>query len=262
MKDLNLPSESLRLQMKELAEEVRYKYSKKGLADIFDILSEVSFFIRKPINHELSGFTTYYRNHYIVFINTNFTLGHERFTGAHELYHVLYNLDIIKKEKVIFPEEHHKDEDKKADTFAAEFLMPEDYVKELFYKLINKNPGELKPRHIVILQHRFKVSYKAMLKRLVNLGLCTKYDELLKYSNLEYADKLQGLTKREGYKIDLILPSRVTKIPDEYVEFVKSNYENDLISYKNMKTIFEFIGINPEDLGYEYPEEEVSDHEV
>ena len=262
MQELNLPSEALRLEMKELAEEVRYRYSKKGLADIFDILSEVSFFIRKPINPELSGFTTYYRNQYIVFINTNLTLGHERFTGAHELYHVLYNSDIIKKEKVIFPEEHYKDEDKKADTFAAEFLMPEDYVKELFYKLINKNPSELKVRHIVIMQHRFKVSYKAMLKRLVNLRLCTKYEGLLKYSTLEYADKLQQITNKEGYNIDLIVPSRVTRIPDEYIEFVKSNYENGLISYKNMKTVLEFVGISPEDLGFEHPEEKVSDHEV
>ncbi len=36
--DLNLPEESFRLQIKDLAEDVRIKFARKGLSDIFDIL--------------------------------------------------------------------------------------------------------------------------------------------------------------------------------------------------------------------------------
>jgi len=98
--NLNLPEESFRLQIKDLAEEVRIKFARKGLSDIFDILSEAAFLIRKPLDtDELSGFSTYFEGQFIVYLNSNFTLGHERYTGAHELYHLIYNADILKKEK-------------------------------------------------------------------------------------------------------------------------------------------------------------------
>ena len=64
-------------------------------------------------------------------------MGHERYSGAHELYHVIYNADILKKEKVILDDKNYQVEDLKAETFASEFLMPEDYVKEVFYKIVN-----------------------------------------------------------------------------------------------------------------------------
>ncbi len=76
---------------------------KKGLSDIFDILSEIAFLIRKPLDVEgLSGFITYYEDRFVVYLNSSFSLGHERYTGAHELYHIMYNKDILKKRKGIY----------------------------------------------------------------------------------------------------------------------------------------------------------------
>jgi Zn-dependent peptidase ImmA (M78 family) len=257
--NLNLPGESFRLQIKDLAEEVRIKFARKGLSDIFDILTEAAFLIRKPLDtDELSGFSTYFERQFIVYLNSNFTLGHERYTGAHELYHLIYNADILKKEKILLDDEKHKAEDAKADVFASEFLMPEDYVKEIFYKIINVDKNSVLPRHIIRMHNYFKVSYKAMLKRLIQLSLCSidKYEELVKICSIENTEKLQSLTKREGYSTDLITPSKVTCISKEYIEFVKNNYERGNISYENMKSSFEFIGLTPDDFGYEYPQEE------
>lgn len=257
--DLNLPDELTRLRAKELAEEVRGRFAKKGLSDIFDILSDVAFLIRKPMEtNEISGFSTYFEEQFIVLLNSSFTLGHERFTGAHELYHILYNPDILKKEKVILDKEKYKEDEAMADIFASEFLMPEDYVKEIFYKIINVDKNNVLPRHVIIIQNYLKVSYKAMLKRLIQLNLCSlnKFEELVKICSIENIEKLQSLTRREGYSIDLIIPSKVTYISKEYIEFVKSNYERGNISYENMKSSFEFIGLKPNDFGYEYPLEE------
>ena len=257
--NLNLPEESFRLQIKDLAEEVRIKFARKGLSDIFDILSEAAFLIRKPLDiEELSGFTTYFEGQFIVYLNSNFTLGHERYTGAHELYHLIYNADILKKEKILLNDEKHKAEDAKADVFASEFLMPEDYVKEVFYKIVNVDKNSILPRHIIRMHNYFKVSYKAMLKRLIQLNLCSidKYEELVDICSLENTEQLQSLTRREGYSIDLITPSKETYVPKEYIEFIKTNYERGNISYKNMKNSLEFIGLAPEQFGYEYPQEE------
>jgi Zn-dependent peptidase ImmA (M78 family) len=256
---LNLPKESFRLQIKDLAEDVRMKFARKGLSDIFDILSEAAFLIRKPLDtDELSGFSTYFEEQFIVYLNSNFTLGHERYTGAHELYHLIYNADILKKEKILLDDEKHKAEDAKADVFASEFLMPEDYVKEVFYKIVNVDKNNVLPRHVIRMHNYFKVSYKAMLKRLIQLNLCSidKYEELVDICSLENTEQLQSLTRREGYSIDLITPSRETYVPKEYIEFIKTNYERGNISYKNMKNSLEFIGLAPEQLGYEYPLEE------
>ena len=259
MTDLNLPDELTRLRIKELAEEVRGKYAQKGLSDIFDILSEAAFLIRKPLEtNEISGFSTYFEDRFIVFLNSNFTLGHERFTGAHELYHIVYNPEILKKEKVILDKEKYKEEEETADIFASEFLMPEDYVKEIFYKIINVDKNSILPRHVIRIQNYLKVSYKAMLKRLIQLDLCSKgkYEELVQICSIENKEKLQSLTKREGYSTELIVPSKATYISKEYIEYVKNNYERGNISYENMKSSFEFIGLTPDDFGYEYPQEE------
>jgi Zn-dependent peptidase ImmA (M78 family) len=155
-------------------------------------------------------------------------------------------------------DEKHKAEDTKADVFASEFLMPEDYVKEVFYKIVNVDKDSVLPRHIIRMHNYFKVSYKAMLKRLIQLNLCSidKYEELVDICSLENTEQLQSLTIREGYSIDLITPSKETYVPKEYIELVKTNYERGNISYKNMKTSLEFIGLTPEQFGYEYPQEE------
>lgn len=256
--ELNLPNESLRLKIKELAGDIRYKYSKKGLSDIFDIISEGAFLIRLPLEtDEVSGFSTYLDQLFVVFLNSNFTLGHERFSGAHELYHISYNADILKKEKLLLGN-IQPEEDYKADIFAAEFLMPEDYVKEVFYKIVNVDPDSVLHRHVIRMNNSFKVSYKAMLKRLIQLGLCSidKYEKLLNICSLQNAKELQILTRKEGYDISLIVPSKQFYVPQQYIEFVKSNYENKDISFNNMKNCLEFLGLTTEQFGYNYPEEE------
>ena len=257
-KQNNFPDELIRLEIKELAEDVRYKYSKKGLSDIFDILSEEVFLLRMPLKTtEVSGFTTYFQEKFVVFLNSSFTLGHERYSGAHELYHITYNQEILKKEKLLL-NDLNTAEDERADIFAAEFLMPEDYVKEVFYKIINVNPDKVMEKHVIKMNNFFKVSYKAMLKRLVNLSLCQRnnYESLLEICSLENADKLQELTKKEGYDIKLIISSNEKFIPKEYIEYIKTNYENKKISFNNMKSCFNFLGMDPMDFGYEYPAEE------
>jgi len=256
---LNFPEESFRLKIKDLAEDVRIRFARKGISDIFDILSEIAFLVRKPLDmDELSGFSTYFEDQFIVYLNSKFTLGHECYTGAHELYHLIYNADILKKEKILLDDKKYEAEDIKANVFASEFLMQEDYLKEVFYKIVNVDKDSVLPRHIIRMHNYFKVSYKAMLKRLIQLNLCSidKYEELSDICSLENAALLQSLTRREGYSLDLITPSRKTYVPKEYIEYTKANYERGNISYKNMKTSLEFVGLTPEEFGYEYPIEE------
>lgn len=190
--------------------------------------------IRKPLDvYDVSGFSTYFEGSFIVCLNSSFTLGHERYTAAHELYHILYNSDLLKKERLSIRDDAFKLEDIKADVFASEFLLPEDYVKKLFFKLVNVDKYKIEARHVVRLNNTLKVSYKGMLKRLVQLGLCdiSLYDELKEYGSIEKKEELQEITQLEGYDISLIIPSNVSYISKEYLEIARTNYENGKISY-------------------------------
>lgn len=256
IKDLKLPEEPLRLKLKELADEARYKFSKKGIVDIFDILEDIAFFIRKPLEtYEISGFTTYINEEFVVFLNSSFTLGHERFTAAHELYHILYNSDILKKEKLLLNDDKYAEEDEKANVFAGEFLMPEDHVKDLFYRLINVDKNSIEPRHVVRLNSTLKVSFKAMLKKLIQLNLCdiSLYDQLLSYGSLEKKEELREMTRKEGYDISLITSSNILSVSKEYLEMAKKNYENGKISYGKITQLLGLIDETPEDYGYVEP---------
>lgn len=257
--NLNLPNESLRLEVKELADETRIRYGLKGISDIFEMLSEVAFLIRKPLEYKkLSGFCFYYDDQFIVFLNSSLSLGHERFTGAHELYHILYNSEILKKEKILMGKDSHKIEDNKADIFAAELLMPETYVRQIYSRLINVDMKNVMARHVIIMHNHFKVSYKAMLKRLIQLDLCSLeiYEDLLSIASIENTDELKLLEKNEGFSIELIVPANKVYVSSSYISYIKDNYINNKISYNNLLETLSFIDLKPEDLGVSYPEEE------
>ena len=95
--------ELMRLKVKELAEETLVKFAKRGIVDIFDMLSEEAMLIFMTLETEksFSGLSYMVNSNCIVFINSSYTLGHQRFTGAHELYHIFFNRDLLKKEKLL-----------------------------------------------------------------------------------------------------------------------------------------------------------------
>lgn len=251
-----LVNEKLRLDIKGKADETRYRWTKKGLIDIFSILDNIAILIRRPIKtNKLSGFSTYFEDNFIVFLNSSYTLGHERFSGAHELYHITYNADILKSDKILFGD--NQDIEDEANIFAAEFLMPEEGIKEVFYKQVDVNPGQVEAKHLVRMHNYFKVSYKAMLKQLIQLRLCDEklYEPLLYYQVLEKADVLEKITQMEGYSAELIKPSKIKSISTEYIEIVRRNFEDNKISYGKLEEMLGFIGKVPEDYGYVRNEE-------
>lgn len=256
VKVLRLPDAKIRHEIKRLAEEARLSYGLKGIFDIFKIIESVALFIRLPLdNLGCSGFTTYLNNTFAVFINSGFTLGHERFSCAHELYHIRYDSDILKKDGMV-PEskkENEKDDEiDKADVFAAEFLMPEELVIEQFWKLVDVKPNEVEARHIVRMFDYFGVSYTAMLKRLIQIGLCaeSKYNSLLEYSNTDNIANLESIIKAEDADLSIVKKSRARYISKSYLEAARDNYEKQSISYDKLEELLDYFGMKPEQFGY------------
>ena len=78
----------------------------------------------------INGFTSYLskNNRPLIFINNNYSLDNLRFTWAHELGHIVLH---SKKEQ-------SKENEKEANDFASEFLMPIDAILNDFNNLQNK----------------------------------------------------------------------------------------------------------------------------
>lgn len=232
----------LRLDIREKAEEVRIRYAKKGISDIFDIVENQAVLIIRPEDIiRISGATLYNDNELLMFINSAYTLGHQRYTAAHELGHIVMHLDklkemhLLKKDRII---------EKEADLFATEFLMPVNGVSEVFYKLIELEPLEVTVDDLIIMHNYFKVSYKAMLNRLVYLELChiDKYDELLEWCSLGKADCLSNKTKELGYDCTLISKDRRYYMDKEYELILAKNYRKGIISFAKYKETMEYMG--------------------
>lgn len=211
----------------------------------------MAILIRHPYNTEkynrtLDGFSTFMQRHFVVFINSAYTLGRERYTAAHELYHLIYDKDVIMRKRVLGDKDENE---KRADTFAAEFLMPEEGVLEYVHNRINK---PLQPKHIIRLQHQYQVSYIAMLRRLRDLGICKNadFERLEEYCKRENAELLQQLTIKEGFSTELIQASNTVSIPQRFIEIFIDNYESGKISLAKFSSLLNIIGKKPEDYGF------------
>jgi hypothetical protein len=107
-----------------------------------------------------SGFTKWHGGRWHIVVNADHALVRQRFTMAHELWHVLehpfmaYALDEDTTEQL-------------ADFFAACVLMPKAWVKRLWGQGIQDTPT---------LARRFYVSRPAMRWRIDELGLDTSND--------------------------------------------------------------------------------------
>ncbi|WP_316572045.1 ImmA/IrrE family metallo-endopeptidase [Neobacillus sp. YIM B06451] len=251
--------ELLRMEIKDKVDTVRYYWSKKGLTDIFDILEHQAIIIRKPkltsnVDDLFSGFTTYIDDHFIVYINTAHTLGRQRFTAAHELYHLEYDRDLLTKEKAT-TEKELKTNDKYADRFATEFLMPEDAVNE--YVLRELADTTIQPEHVVRMMYYFKVSYRAMVNRLFSLGYIdtNQADALKSISSKENAGVLSTLVKSQGLEPTLITKTQESSISKKYLHYLFDNYRNKKIAYGRVKSTLEYIGRTPEEYGIYPPDE-------
>ncbi len=243
--DYTKEDKMLRLEIREKAEEVRIRYAKKGISDIFDIVENQAVLIIRPEDViRMSGATLYNDNELLMFINSAYTVGHQRYTTAHELGHIVMHLDMLKKMHLL-----KKDRiiEKEADLFATEFLMPANGVSEVFYKLIDREPLEVTVDDVIIMHNYFKVSYKAMLNRLVYLELChiNNYDELLEWCSLEKADSLRNKTNELGYDCTLISKDRRYYMDKEYELILKKNYKKGIISFAKYKETMEYMGKMP-----------------
>lgn len=168
--------------------------------DIFKLLRKKSKIIFFPLVDEpdLDGFhiEKYVNGELVAFVYINSAKNFEKniFCGAHELGHVY---EIEKKILEKYPDESFSTQeiDEIMNRFAAELLMPCDIFLEKFTTILKNvreddsvlRNGELL-KTIVALMDYFYVPYKAVVRRLYEVGFLTQVG-MQKFEGIEDTDK-------------------------------------------------------------------------
>jgi Zn-dependent peptidase ImmA (M78 family) len=110
---------------------------------------------------------------YEIYVNMNHTKQRQRFSVAHELGHFVFHKDeLLKYGKISrqYVNSLNPEEEKKADDFAANLLMPKEMVEEYINKKYNVNGNFIDENTVYDISKFFNVSKVFTVVRLRNLN--------------------------------------------------------------------------------------------
>lgn len=161
MDKLDLWTKAVRLR-KQLGEDATSPIEIFALAYSIDRLSVVYY----PMGERLSGICVKGYKNNVIAINSSMTLGRQRFSMAHELYHLYYDddkLTTVCSKKIGIG----SDKEIQADQFASYLLMPPDALSDMIMRVKKSDSDKLSVKDIVRLEQHFGVSRQAILFRLI-----------------------------------------------------------------------------------------------
>lgn len=177
--------------------------------DIFAILQaqEGLTLVFYPFSDRISGMCIHTPGgEQLIAINSTRTLGRQRFTAAHELYHLFVQPSLT---TIICGSDigaGRDDEEKNADAFASYFLAPNDALRSFIENNILK--GAQRPftvEDVVRIEQHFRMSRQATLYRLVGDG----------WLSLDFANTLKtdiiASARRLGFSDELYTPTPETR---------------------------------------------------
>jgi Zn-dependent peptidase ImmA (M78 family) len=164
------------VKARQLAIDTRLKLGLQS-TEHFDVYRAVSSLgitcVKRPLESSISGATLKTNKVKVILVNSSKTLGHQNFTVAHEIYHCLYDENLVSRACKTESFDRVSDSEQVADLFATHLLMPEDAIFNQL-RLRKKLDVKLTLADIINLEQFFGVSRKAMCWRFENLKLITR----------------------------------------------------------------------------------------
>ncbi|OFZ79440.1 MAG: hypothetical protein A2583_03070 [Bdellovibrionales bacterium RIFOXYD1_FULL_53_11] len=164
----------LKSKAKELLEKGNIR---KAPVPIEKLASELNAIIRyQPFDGEVSGLVHCHERQIIIGVNSNHAETRQRFTIAHEVGHLLLHqtknlhVDNLLRSAVNFRDESSSlgvdDKEIEANQFAADLLMPEDFLLQDVRNVSSTEPEAA----VEELADKYRVSIQSMAIRLSKLG--------------------------------------------------------------------------------------------
>lgn len=252
-----MPNELNEFEIKEIKRCAKSKLGecRKGNdiigIQIFSILSLYARVIYYPLGENAPwGFTRISgaRNNAklekpFVAINTSIPLDCQVFAAAHELYHIWYetNPDVLPSD--LLEEKDKTINEKKANRFAAEFLVDEMLLKkEVDIYEIN----QFTIKNILQLCELFVVPYRTMVKRLAEVHMISSdaLQELLSESE-------ESINKyRKMYSFALREPDERVAM-DNLVELAINAYNTGCVTFEKLEHLLGLSNLEPKDFEIE-----------
>lgn len=133
----------------------------------------------EPFEGEISGMLLRDQDTLVIGVNSRHAPTRQRFTVAHEIGHILIHegrpVFIDRFVRVNFRDGESSTEEREANAFAAELLMPHDLIISAADSVLLKRPEYTPEKLVRVLARQFEVSLAAMQYRLINLEVLNAY---------------------------------------------------------------------------------------
>lgn len=240
-------------ELNSLALRTRRLWSEDGYSpiDIFAIVNgwkdmKITI-VRYPMSSRISGMCTKENNDIVICINSKTSYGRQRFTLAHELYHVLYEKNFYRVICDMNMSGDKSESEREADKFASYLLMPYDALIQYESDCSSWDIGK-----IIDAEQFFQISHQAMIYRLLFDNLITKE----KAEEFKYVTVSSDAAKL-GYGRELYLPTGKSKqyfTTGEYIRKVEKMADAGLISNGKREELL--LDAYRADIVYNFDEEE------
>lgn len=192
--------------------------------------------IKRPLESSISGATLKTDKVKVILVNSSKSLGHQNFTIAHEIYHCLYDDNLVSRACKTESFDRSPDSEQVADMFATHLLMPEDAIFNQL-RLRKKLDKKLTLADVINLEQFFGVSRKAMCWKLEELRLITR-DESDSYC----VNVIQG-ARTLGKNTDLYKPTHDKAIISDYTERAQEALQRNLITESRYEEVLADAGL-------------------
>ena len=187
-------------------------------------------------------------------LNTACFYDEQIFALAHEIYHFLT------KTGMAYSSDHEEDQEteKKADRFAAEFLLPADVLKEIVVKVFGdanlKDAQEKRLlRFVARLQCDWWLPYQSIINRLYEENHIseTQYGKLYNLDCRTEDGVYRRILRSTENEISELLntKTRTIGVSSRIIDTIINNYEDGFIEYDELFQILTLLGKKPEDYG-------------
>lgn len=168
-----------KMELSNKASSIRKKLGEDNTSpiDIFALLYEVKkvTLVKYPLGEKISGACIKSNTSTVIAVNSNMSIGRQRFSLAHELYHLYFDEKMI---SMICPSKIGGGDltEKFADQFASYLLMPQTALYEKIQEIRGEENQKLTVNDVIKLEQYFRVSRQAMLFRLKEEGVLSQSD--------------------------------------------------------------------------------------
>lgn len=212
--------------------------SENGFVEIFNILPKDNVSISKQkLGSNISGLCYKYKGNVLFVINSQMSLGRQRFTLAHEIYHWRFDEN---PQSVCLLNGNSSAIEKDADEFASYFLVPQLEFELKLNSILSER--KLTIQDIIELEQYYGISHQAMLMKLEKMKVISESEKIAFQKNIKknaallgYSTAIYEATNEEtttGILIQKIFElNKENKISDSYAERLLINAGREDLLY-------------------------------